>query len=76
MLLRVTLFLISWGAIACGSSEWVHPTKPKDQFLQDWNACENRMLRDPKLQQGNKFLLNQATERCVMKDGWILREKG
>jgi hypothetical protein len=72
----ISLFLlVSCGLISCGSSEWVHPTKPKDQFLQDWNACESNMLRDPKLQQGNKFLLSQATERCLMKDGWILREQ-
>jgi hypothetical protein len=75
MRLTAPFVLVFCGLVACGSSEWVHPTKPKDQFLQDWNACESRMLRDPKLQQGNKFLLDQATERCVMKDGWILREQ-
>jgi hypothetical protein len=68
----VAVFLLS----ACGSSaEWVHPTKPKEMFAQDYNQCESRQLNDPKLQQGNRYFLTQATERCLMKDGWILREK-
>jgi hypothetical protein len=60
---------------SCGSAEWVHPNKPKDMFAQDYNQCESKMLNDPKLQQGNRYLLAQATERCLMKDGWMLREK-
>jgi hypothetical protein len=60
---------------SCGSAEWVHPNKSKDMFAQDYNQCESKMLNDPKLQQGNRYLLAQATERCLMKDGWMLREK-
>ena len=70
--LMIGVFLVS----ACSSSvEWVHPTKPKDMFAQDYNQCESKQLNDPKLQQGNRYFLAQATERCLMKDGWILREK-
>ena len=59
-----------------GSAEWTHPTKPKDQFSQDYNKCQSDTLRDPKLQQGNQLLLLNATERCVQKMGWRPVEKG
>ncbi len=59
----------------CASAEWTHPTKPKDQFSQDYNKCQNDTLRDPKLQQGIQLLMLQATERCVQKMGWRLVEK-
>ena len=58
----------------CTSTEWVHPTKPKGNFALDWNQCNSDILKDPKLQQGNRFLLQQATERCVLKKGWVLKE--
>jgi hypothetical protein len=58
----------------CISSEWVHPTKPKGDFTQDWNKCESDALKDPKLQQGNMYLLQQATERCVLKKGWVMKQ--
>jgi hypothetical protein len=60
---------------ACSSAEWVHPNKPKDAFAQDYNKCEGDALRDPKLQQGIRFLLIEATERCLRKMGWQLIEK-
>ena len=59
---------------ACGSGSWVHPTKPQDSFAVDYNQCNAEVLKDPKLQQGNAYLVLQATERCVMKKGWTLRE--
>jgi hypothetical protein len=58
----------------CSSTEWVHPTKPKGNFALDWNQCNQDILKDPKLQQGNTLLLQQATERCVLKKGWVLKE--
>lgn len=58
----------------CGSTEWVHPTKPPGEFIQDYNKCESDALKDPKLQQGNQYLLLQATERCVLKKGWVLKQ--
>jgi hypothetical protein len=60
---------------ACGGASWVHPTKPAEEYTQDYNKCENDMLRDPKLQQGNRYLLLQATERCMKKKGWTLKEQ-
>jgi len=59
----------------CGSAEWVHPNKPKDEFAQDYDQCEADTLRDPKLQQGIKLLTLEATERCVQKKGWRLIQK-
>jgi hypothetical protein len=60
---------------ACGSVEWVHPNKPKDEFTVDYNKCHNESLQNPKNQQGNNYLVLQATERCLGKTGWVLREK-
>jgi hypothetical protein len=59
----------------CSTSEWVHPNKSKEEFAQDYNRCEEDILRDPKLQQGIKMLMLEATERCVQKKGWRLVEK-
>ena len=59
----------------CSSTEWVHPTKPKDQFTLDYNRCQADVMRDPKLQQGIQLLAIQATERCIQKQGWRLVEK-
>jgi len=33
------------------------------------------VMKDPKLQQGNKLMLANATERCVQKEGWRLVEQ-
>jgi len=60
---------------SCSSTQWVHPTKTKDQFTLDYNKCQADIMRDPKLQQGIQLLVIQATERCVKKMGWRLVEK-
>ncbi len=59
----------------CTSTDWVHPNKPSSEFANDYNRCQNLVLRDPKLQQGNNFMLVNATERCVQREGWRLIEK-
>lgn len=65
--------------IGCTSTEWVHPRKPKDAFVQDYNRCEATSMQDPKVQegssQGSKFILQMAVERCLKKDGWLQVEK-
>ena len=74
--MRLTLSLVFLSLSAgCSTSEWVHPSRPKDQFTQDYNKCQADTLRDPKLQQGIQLLIIQATERCVQKQGWRLVEK-
>ncbi len=73
---RLIYFLILFSFTAgCSSAEWVHPTRPKDQFTLDYNKCQADSMRDPKLQQGIQLLIIQATERCVQKQGWRLVEK-
>ncbi len=73
---RVTLsLLVLFSLTACSTSEWVHPSKQKDQFTLDYNKCQADTMRDPKLQQGIQLLTIQATERCVQKMGWRLVEK-
>lgn len=64
------LFLAS-----CSTQTWVHPTKPRDAFAVDYNKCQGDVLRDPKLQQGLQLLILQATERCVQKLGWVVKEE-
>ena len=59
---------------ACNTGTWVHPNKSQDAFATDYNKCQNDALRDPKLQQGLQLLVLQATERCVQKMGWVLKE--
>ncbi len=72
---RVGLLAVGYMALlGCGGGSWVHPNKHQDEFAQDWNKCQGDVLRDPKLQQGNNYLLIQATERCVMKKGWVLKQ--
>jgi hypothetical protein len=58
----------------CGGGGWIHPNKPEGAFTEDWNRCENDVIKDPKLQTGNKYLVQQATERCVMKKGWRIKD--
>lgn len=60
---------------ACNTGTWTHPTKSQDDFAADYNKCNNDALRDPKLQQGIQLLVIQATERCVQKMGWYLKEE-
>ena len=69
-----SLILLAFTA-GCSGAEWVHPTRPKDQFTLDYNKCQADSMRDPKLQQGIQLLVIQATERCVQKQGWRLVEK-
>ena len=58
----------------CSTSEWVHPNKPKGAFAMDYNTCENAAYQDPKQQGGMKMIIQQNVERCLIKEGWVLRE--
>ena len=60
---------------ACSTSEWVNTINPNANYALDYNACQMAMNQDPKLQQGSQYLVLQATERCMTKKGWLLREK-
>jgi len=55
----------------CSTGEWVHPEKPKDEFMTDYKACQMRVQNDPKLQQGSKFIEVTVIENCVKKMGWV-----
>jgi hypothetical protein len=70
-----TGLMVSVLEIGCGGAEWMHPTKPKDMFAQDWNKCAQDIALDPKLQQGMRYMTLSATERCVQKKGWVLVEQ-
>ncbi len=71
----LALMSVSLLLTACNTATWVHPTKPSEAFATDYNKCQNDALRDPKLQQGLQLLLLQATERCVQKMGWVLKDE-
>ncbi|MFM8552485.1 MAG: hypothetical protein ACKOCD_09320 [Nitrospiraceae bacterium] len=70
----VVLSLTLGSLTACGGGSWVHPNKPQEAFAVDYNQCSLDILKDPKLQQGNNYMKLQATERCVMKKGWMIRD--
>jgi hypothetical protein len=72
--IRISLSFFVLMLAACGTTSWVHPNKPKEAFAQDYNACENQAMQDPKQQGGSKLLLQQAIERCLAKKGWVLPE--
>jgi hypothetical protein len=59
----------------CSNTEWVHPNKPSSEFANEYNRCQNMVIRDPKLQQGSQLLVLNATERCLQKEGWRVIEK-
>ncbi len=58
----------------CGGSNWVHPNKPSSEFTNEYNRCQNLVMRDPKLQQGSQLLILNATERCLQREGWRIVE--
>ena len=72
---RWTMVVAGFLLTACSSTEWVHPNKSSSEYTNDDNKCETAAPSDPKLQQGNQFLLTNAAERCVQKEGWRLIER-
>lgn len=69
------LMIVIVALSACSSTDWVHPNKPASEYLNDYNKCQNMVLRDPKLQQGSQLMILNATERCVQREGWRLVEQ-
>lgn len=59
---------------ACASSEWVHPNKPQTAYTGDYNRCEMAVYQDPKLQGGMKMQVQNAIEKCMIREGWYVRE--
>ncbi len=59
---------------ACSTSEWVHPNKPQGAYTGDYNRCEMAVYQDPKLQGGMKMQVQNAIEKCMIREGWYLRE--
>ena len=59
---------------ACSTSEWVNPNKPKGAYTGDYNRCEMAVYQDPKLQAGMKLQVQNAIEKCMIREGWFLRE--
>jgi len=72
---KCSLIMVGFLLGACASTEWVHPNKPSSEYVNDYNNCESAALRDPKLQQGSKLLLQNSTDRCLQKEGWRLIEQ-
>ena len=70
-----TLVAVGFLLTSCSSTEWVHPNKPSSEYTVDYNKCSNDAARDPKLQQGSQLLLQNATDRCLQKEGWRLIEQ-
>ena len=76
MQVMVLLMIVAGLALSgCSTTEWVHPNKPSSEYINDYNKCQNLVMRDPKLQQGSQLLILNATERCVQKEGCRLVEE-
>lgn len=74
-IIALLILAIAFSSLSgCSSTEWVHPTKPSSEFTNEYNRCQNLVLRDPKLQQGSNLMILNATERCVQREGWRLIE--
>lgn len=71
---QLILPVVGFALAACSTTEWVHPNKPSEEYTSDYNKCQNAVLSDPKLQQGSRLLVMNATERCMQKEGWRLIE--
>ena len=75
-LVRGFLFGLLWLVPSgCAQTEWVHPTKPKSGFAQEYSRCETRAMQDPQMQAGMRMMLQDAIERCLRGQGWMLVEK-
>ncbi|MBI3355664.1 MAG: hypothetical protein HY038_02610 [Nitrospirae bacterium] len=61
--------------MGCSSTEWVHPQKPSSEYGNEYSRCQGMVLGDPKLQQGDKLLVINATERCMRERGWRMIER-
>jgi len=71
----IMIAMVGFALAACSTTEWVHPNKTSEEYTTDYNKCQNAVLSDPKLQQGSKFMVVNATERCMQKEGWRLVER-
>lgn len=60
---------------ASPDAQWIHPTKAREAFTQDYFQCQDDMKRDPRGQVGSRFLMQDAIERCVKDKGWIQNVK-
>lgn len=76
MRIRVAGIVIVGGITlsGCSSSEWVHPNKPQAEYTGDYNRCEMAVYQDPKLQGGMKMQVQNAIEKCMIREGWYVRE--
>jgi len=65
--------------VGCGSTQWVHPRKPKDAFTQDHHECEDIAMANPKVQaasqSGSKFMQEVEIEKCLARKGWLQVEQ-
>ena len=76
MVTRSVLLAVVGGILlsACATSEWVHPNKPQGAYTGDYNRCEMAVYQDPKLQGGMKMQVQNAIEKCMIREGWYMRE--
>ena len=65
--------------VGCGSTQWVHPRKPKEAFTQDHSDCETTAMASPKVQaasqSGSKFMQEIEIEKCLARKGWLQVEQ-
>jgi hypothetical protein len=52
------------------STEWVHPTKPKAEFSEEYYECRNDMMTDPKALGTGGFVPQDLAFKCMQQKGW------
>jgi hypothetical protein len=61
---------VSASQASSSSSEWVHPTKPKSDFTQEFTNCQNDIVKNPKSVYADRFVLQDLTFACMKQRGW------
>lgn len=72
--LAFSMVMAGWMLTACATTEWVHPTKPGEEFQNDSNRCNGMALTDARLQ-NSQLLISNAVDRCLEREGWRLVTK-
>lgn len=59
------------------ATEWIHPTKTKEELDQDYYECRDVIEKDPKLaasslglRSGREYVSDEALEKCLTQKGW------
>lgn len=59
----------------CSSPGWIHPDKRQDEFVNDYNRCENKFdeyeQQEVTITNPSAYTKTLFMERCLRKGGWV-----